>query len=234
MKKKRFWILAAVLIVVVAVVLMLALHSCDQENRNGSPDNTAAPASETTAPGNTPEVTPEVTPEITPEATPESTPAPACDHAYAASEPHIVYEDDKPVAYAVTHTCEKCGATYEETLTEEQIRERGLTPIAEIHDHRFAADETEITEEDYRQYLLDAGKTDDVPAAEGYVSRYFRVTRTCEICGITETVTERRDEPASADDPSGPDAPECSHVYEAKVTEPTCENRGYSIREPNS
>lgn len=160
------------------------------------------------------------------------------EHSYEVSDPYVLYKDGKATGYAMTYTCVNCGYTYDKLLSEEEIKTYGLVPVEDIHDHVWHTAETEVALEDYEKYLLDNEKTDEVPVADGYISRYFKVTRNCEICDITETVVERRDEPAPTeitDEPSETDIPtpvegdkECEHVYEAKVTNPTCKNKGYT------
>ena len=122
--------------------------------------------------------------------------------------------------------------------------------------HIWSQTESEATKAEYDAYLATIGKTDDVPVDEGYIAKYYRITRSCSHCNETETRVERRDEidpdyhrptqdpsDTNSDDITRPDdttAPtetlpepnegdkECVHTYATKVTFPTCDTKGYT------
>lgn len=106
--------------------------------------------------------------------------------------------------------------------------------------HMWSQTESEATKAEYDAYLATIGKTDEVPVDEGYIAKYYRITRSCSHCNETETRVERRDEvdpnykPDSGETPTDPipepdeGDKECEHTYETKTTAPTCTAKGYT------
>ena len=60
--------------------------------------------------------------------------------------------------------------------------------------HIWSQTEIEVNKTQYDAYLAGLNKTDDVPVDEGYIAKYYRITRSCSHCNETETRVERRDE----------------------------------------
>ena len=160
------------------------------------------------------------------------------EHTYEANEPELVYKDGEAIGYKIKYVCAVCDYSYERMLSEEEIVLYNLDPIDKVnHAHQWETAETETTEGEYKKYLFENEKTDTVPVPDGYVSKYFKVVRTCGECGETQSIVERRDEPApvSTTEPVTEPIPtpvegdkECEHVYHAHTVPASCNANGYT------
>lgn len=167
-------------------------------------------------------------------------------HAYTDSEPVLVYKGDVAHGYKVTSTCTHCQHSDSRWLTNKEIIDRGLTPIADLNaTHIWVTNEVEVTKAEYDAYLAKNNLTDTVPVDEGYIAKYYRVTRSCDHCHTSENVVERRDQPDPNYKPTTPENPgedtpvipdpvpgedekECTHEYETNTVAATCTAKGYT------
>jgi len=161
-------------------------------------------------------------------------------HDYDASEPQVIFKDGAATGYQQTSTCKVCEFVYTRLLTDGEIYEAGLPSIEELNTvHVWEQTETAATKAEYEAYLADMGQTDTVPVDEGYMSTYYTLVRSCNLCDKTETIVQRRDVPDPNYKPDNttptqplPDNNEgdktCTHTYISKPMPPTCTARGYT------
>lgn len=153
------------------------------------------------------------------------------EHSYVDAEPTVVYENRVALRYEIVRTCSVCAFSYTHQLSNDEVTERNLETIESINAaHNWVENEIEVDESAYRAYLESKGLTDDTSVADGYLSRYFEKTITCEHCDIAEVEVSRRDEPIPQL-PDNPDKPHvCAFTHREVVIKATCTEGGKTVQ----
>lgn len=238
--KKYFSIIRMVMVALIILSCMFAFIACDKDKQNGhqcvfnaqitTKIGTYAKCTETTK---------------TCKSCGKVEVVSVSQHKFKNSNPILIKDGETAMGYEWTHTCEVCNFAYTNMMTANDIAAAGLPSIQDVNEqaqHIWSQTEVETNKAEYDAYLAKEGKADNVPVDNGYIAKYYKITRSCSHCNKTEVCVERRDEINPNSKPTqgpGPATPtpiptpdegdkECKHTYKAKITNPTCDAKGYT------